>query len=110
MAAYAAKLQHPYTTAINGLDAFEAYSKAPADYSCVLTDISMPVMDGLESTRLIREFDRTHRRRPVAVIALTGLSGDEVRQDALASGVDLFLTRPLTLHGLEEALKTMGLR
>lgn len=110
MAAYLAKLQHPFATAINGLEALELYTRAPADYSCLLTDVSMPVMDGLESTRRIRAFELKQGHDPVVVIALTGLSGAEVRQDACASGVDLFLTRPLPLRGLEEALVTTGLR
>jgi CheY-like chemotaxis protein len=110
MAAYLSKLKHPYTTAINGLEALEIYTSAPAAYSCLLTDVSMPVMDGLESTRRIREFELAHDHKPVVVIALTGLSGADVQQDACASGVDLFLTRPLPLRGLEAALVATGLR
>lgn len=109
MAAYLTKLKYTYTTAMNGLEALEIYTKSPGKYSCMLTDISMPVMDGLESTRQIREFENAGGHSPVAVIALTGLSGPEVRQNALASGVDLFLTRPLPLRGLREALATVGL-
>jgi CheY-like chemotaxis protein len=70
----------------------------------------MPVMDGLESTRRIREFERDQGLKPAVVIALTGLIGQDVRQDAFSSGVDLFLTRPLVLKGLEEALTSTGLR
>jgi CheY-like chemotaxis protein len=110
MAAYLTRLKHPYTTAINGLEALQIYTSAPDEYSCLLTDISMPVMDGLESTRRIREFELERGRKPVVVIALTGLVGSEVQQDACASGVDLFLTRPLALRGLEEALGVTGLR
>lgn len=70
----------------------------------------MPIMDGLESTRRIREFERANQLRPSIVIALTGLSGADVQQDAFASGVDLFLTRPVVLKGLVDALKVTGLR
>lgn len=68
----------------------------------------MPVMDGLECTRRIREFERSHKLDPVTVIALTGLSGEDVQHDAFASGVDLFLTRPLVCKGLEKALEVTG--
>ncbi|KAK6068983.1 sensor histidine kinase response [Seiridium cupressi] len=104
MAAYLTKLKHPYAMATNGLEALEMYTKGPAEYSCMLTDISMPVMDGLESTRRIREYELAGGHKPIVVIALTGLSGAEVERNALASGVDLFLTRPLALKGLEKAL------
>ncbi|KAH8203720.1 hypothetical protein TruAng_002133 [Truncatella angustata] len=109
MAAYLTKLKYTFTTAINGLEALQIYTGNPGKYSCLLTDISMPVMDGLESTRRVREFELSGGHKPMVVIALTGLSDPEVRQDALASGVDLFLTRPLALRGLKEALATTGL-
>jgi len=68
----------------------------------------MPIMDGLESTRRIREYERACQLPPVVVIALTGLSGDEIQQDAFVSGVDLFLTRPLIFKGLVKALESTG--
>ena len=109
MAAYLTKLKYTSVSATNGLEALNLYKEDPSKYSCVLTDISMPVMDGLESTRRIREFELSSSRKSVVVIALTGLDRAGVQQDALASGVDLFLTRPLTIGGLEKALLAMGL-
>jgi CheY-like chemotaxis protein len=108
------RLQYNYTTAENGLEALQLYASEPSRYSCVLTDISMPVMDGLELTRRIRELDRASGRShdpwgPVPVIALTGLGGALVEQDAMASGVDLFLTRPLMFTGLRDASIAVGL-
>jgi len=68
----------------------------------------MPVMTGLESTRHIRAFERKKKVEPVTIITLTGLSGPEIEHDAYVSGVDLFLTRPLKLQGLVDALKMTG--
>ena len=39
---------------------------------------------------------------------MTGLSGDEIQQNAFVSGVDLFLTRPVKLAGLKGALEATG--
>ncbi|KAK0751241.1 hypothetical protein B0T18DRAFT_485887 [Schizothecium vesticola] len=108
LAACMSKLNHPHRSAINGQEAFEMYIKSPADYRCILTDISMPVMTGLESTRRIRAFERKNKVEPVTIITLTGLSGPEIEHDAHVSGVDLFLTRPLTLQGLVDAFKMTG--
>ncbi|KAK4208397.1 hypothetical protein QBC37DRAFT_476060 [Rhypophila decipiens] len=108
LTAYMTKLKHPFVPALNGLEAMEIYTSSPEKFRCIVTDISMPVMDGLESTRRIREFERVKKLKPVTVIALTGLSGDEIQQDAFVSGVDLFLTRPLVFKGLEKALEMTG--
>ncbi|KAK3375744.1 hsp90-like protein, partial [Lasiosphaeria ovina] len=105
LTAYMEKLKQPHTTAVNGLEAMETFTKSPSEYSCILTDISMPIMDGLESTRRIREFERTNKLKPTVVIALTGLSGSDIQQDAFVSGVDMFLTRPLVLKTLVKALE-----
>lgn len=69
----------------------------------------MPVMDGLESARRIRHFERVNRLKQTPIIALTGLAGVNVQEDAKASGVDMFLTRPVTLKRLTEALGAFGL-
>ncbi|KAK3332394.1 hsp90-like protein [Cercophora scortea] len=108
--AYMTKLKYPHTTAMNGREAVEIYTKSPGEYRCILTDISMPIMDGLEATRRIREFERANHLKPVVVIALTGLSGADIQQDAFVSGVDLFLTRPLIFRGLVKALETTGVK
>ncbi|KAJ0122085.1 hypothetical protein J7T55_002597 [Diaporthe amygdali] len=109
LSAYMKKLKRPYVTAINGLESSEMYAHCPSDYCCILTDISMPIMDGLESARRIRQHERANRLEQTPIIALTGLAGAGIQQDAVASGVDMFLTRPVTLKRLVEALESVGL-
>lgn len=70
----------------------------------------MPVMDGLESSRRAREFERAGQLPPCKIIAVTGLSGADVEQDAFASGIDVFLTRPVTLKTVVDTLVGLGLR
>ncbi|KAH8904879.1 hypothetical protein BR93DRAFT_865392, partial [Coniochaeta sp. PMI_546] len=110
LAAYMKKIEQPHSMAENGLEALEKYKASPSEYTCILTvDISMPVMDGLESSRRAREFERARQLRPCKIIALTGLSGSDVQQDAFASGVDVFLTRPVTLKSVVDTLEALGL-
>lgn len=104
------KLNRRHVTAVNGLESSTMYAKSPSDYCCILTDISMPMMDGLESARRIRQFERANRLKQTPIIALTGLAGVGVQEDAVASGVDMFLTRPVTLKRLMEALEAVGLQ
>ncbi|KAK8088511.1 hypothetical protein PG997_003472 [Apiospora hydei] len=102
------KLKKPYATANNGLEALEKYMASPGDYRCVLMDISMPIMDGLESTRRIREFEHTKAQRPATVIALTGLASEDVQREAYASGIDVFMTKPVRLKTLEDTISNIG--
>lgn len=68
----------------------------------------MPVMDGLESTREIRLFEKTQREspafKPATIIALSGLGSASVRQEAFNSGLDLFLSKPVRFQELTTQL------
>jgi CheY-like chemotaxis protein len=73
----------------------------------LFADISMPVMDGLESTRAIRTFEREQKMKPANIVILTGLVSDSVREEAIISGASVFLTKPVRLKELGEILKKM---
>lgn len=67
----------------------------------------MPLMDGLESTRKIRQLERAKSIKPATVIALTGLGSATIQREAIASGMDLFLTKPVDLKSLRRTLGGM---
>ncbi|KAJ2898985.1 hypothetical protein MKZ38_003554 [Zalerion maritima] len=104
LTAFMNKLGLPFVTATNGRETLDIYEANPTGFRCVLTDISMPVMDGLESTQRLRRMERERSLKSVPVIALTGLSGEGVERDAYASGVDLVLTKPVGMEKLARAL------
>ncbi|KAL6918412.1 hypothetical protein FSST1_009907 [Fusarium sambucinum] len=103
------KLKQPYETATNGEEAVIAYKANPGNFSCVLMDISMPVMDGLEATRQIRAFERYSNIPPTLVLVITGLGSQSTRDEATRSGVDFFITKPAKLKELKEVLHKHGL-
>jgi len=78
----------------NGQEAIEAANKK--DYGLILMDMQMPVMDGLEATRIIRS---TVVKQPV-IIALTAntMPGDE--QDCLNAGMNDYIAKPIKLEDL----------
>lgn len=69
----------------------------------------MPVMDGLESARLIRAHERQQGLPPALIIALTGLASAKTQQEAYASGIDLFLSKPVPLKELGGVLEARGI-
>lgn len=68
----------------------------------------MPIMDGIQSTRHIRHYERENSLTPVALIALTGAANPTTRQEAFASGVDLYLTKPIAMKSLKSMLEDLG--
>ncbi len=74
-------------------------------YAIVLMDVSMPVMDGLAATRVIRDFEASGGRAPPPIIAVTAHAMTEERRDFLSRGVDAGLTKPVDKAELLEAVQ-----
>ncbi|CEJ62721.1 hypothetical protein PMG11_11212 [Penicillium brasilianum] len=95
-------------SAENGCLAIEAVKKQDDDnYDIIFMDISMPEMDGFEAARAIRalEKDRSPGSAPAIIIALTGLSSPEDECKAFESGIDMFLTKPVSFKNVGKLLK-----
>ena len=75
----------------NGLEALVAVSTRP--YDLVFMDISMPEMDGMESTQLIRQLSGQKSKIPIIALTAHALSGD--RERFLAAGMNDYLTKPI---------------
>jgi len=108
LAAFMKKNHYQYQAVEDGAMAFEVYKDNPEACGIVFMDISMPVMDGLTSTRLIRSYEKLHKLKPATIILLTGLASASVQQEANASGADLFLTKPVRLKDLGKILTDLG--
>ncbi|KIL91609.1 hypothetical protein FAVG1_05226 [Fusarium avenaceum] len=109
LCAYMKKLKSKYATASDGLEAVERFQENPDLFSCILMDISMPRMDGIEATKQIRAFEKKEEREPVLILALTGLASASAQQDAYASGVDVFMSKPVKLKELSTILREWSL-
>ncbi|KAJ5639609.1 uncharacterized protein N7484_007471 [Penicillium longicatenatum] len=89
----------------NGKLAVEAVEQAQHGFDIIFMDMSMPVMNGFEATRAIRAMEREDDGRgPAVIIALTGLSSSRDESEALASGVDMFLTKPVSFKEVSRLL------
>ncbi|KAJ9602373.1 hypothetical protein H2200_013228 [Cladophialophora chaetospira] len=107
LVAFMRKASLPYETAKDGLQALEAYKKAAAGhiFRHILMDISMPVMDGITSTREIRRFEKKEGLQPANIIALTGQASEATRDELFKAGGDKFLTKPIKFKELMKLLK-----
>ncbi len=84
----------PDLAVVEAADGLEALRKLapPASFDIILTDINMPVLDGLKLVHRVRT-DPLLERIPIVII--TTDSGEEDRRRALALGADAYITKPI---------------
>ena len=89
----------------NGAEAVEHAKKERFD--CVLMDVQMPVMDGLEATALIREFEKTDGSH-IPIIAMTAHAIKGEQQQFLSMGMDDYVTKPFDANDLYDKIETLA--
>lgn len=89
----------------NGKKAVEMLAASkPGDYRLVLMDIQMPVMDGYEATRAIRELEDKELSQ-IPIVAMTANAFDEDRKKAFEAGMNSHIAKPVDVEILFETLK-----
>ena len=84
----------------NGKMAVEMFEKSTAGiYAAILMDVRMPVMDGLEATKVIRALEREDAKR-IPIIALTANTFDEDVQRSLKAGMNAHASKPIEMDTL----------
>jgi CheY-like chemotaxis protein len=91
-------------TATNGLEAFNKYSMYPEKYDVIFMDVQMPVMDGVEATQEIIEFEKEEGLPHTPIIAVTAnaLKGD--RERFIGAGMDDYITKPIEQNELQRVV------
>lgn len=93
-----------FEQASNGQEALDMYIEASYKFDVILMDMSMPVMDGMSATRAIRKHERDNNLPRCSIIALTGLASSSAKLEAWSSGIDHFMTKPISFKVLGELL------
>ena len=91
----------------NGVLAVDLLTRSHFDV--ILMDCEMPEMDGFEATRRIRLLEKNQSRDKTTIIALTAHALQEHREAVFAAGMNYYLSKPVTLDALYDALETAGL-
>ncbi len=97
--------EHGFTVdlAENGLEALEMYSQN--DYNIILMDIQMPKMDGVETTRHIRNKEVFFKHTPIVALTAFALSGD--RERFLSAGMDEYISKPIVMDELFKIINSV---
>jgi CheY-like chemotaxis protein len=91
----------------NGQIAVDLYAEhEPGYYAAILMDMRMPVMDGLEATRIIRSMEKEDAKT-IPIIALTANAFDEDVQQSLQAGLNAHLSKPVEPKALYETLEKL---
>lgn len=96
------KMGHLVSVANNGMEGYLTYQKEEIDL--ILMDIQMPVMDGIEATRSIRNWEKDQGFNPVYIIAVTANVTRQDKENAFGAGMNDFTTKPINKERLQEAI------
>ena len=95
------KLNLKHKTAYNGKEAVEIYQKE--DFDLILMDENMPIMNGIEATKKIRELEKeTNKHIPIIAVTANALTGDKER--FLEAGFDDYIPKPVDIKLLKEVM------
>ena len=93
--------------ASNGIEAIECCARQP--YDVVLMDVQMPEMDGLEATRrIVARWPSPSERPRIVAMTANAMQGD--REECLAAGMDDYVTKPIRVDALVQALQAAALQ
>ena len=91
----------------NGEEILKTFEKsAPGDYDMILMDVQMPVMNGYEATKAIRQSSH-ELAKTIPVIAMTANAFSEDIQHSLAAGMNAHISKPVEMEVLKKTIKSI---
>ncbi|KIL88008.1 hypothetical protein FAVG1_08890 [Fusarium avenaceum] len=99
------KLGLKYQIAWNGQEALDMYKAHPERCKMILMDTSMPIMDGLHATPLIRRYEIENGLQPAVIVALVASDMESEKQRLVEKfGMSTTLRKPFKMEALKEVL------
>lgn len=93
---------YQFRVADNGAKAVELFKNN--EYSLILMDLQMPIMSGLDATKMIRHYEDATTQPPIPIIALTANNTAAYRVQCMACGMSDFITKPYSADELAEKI------
>jgi len=100
------KLGHKTSVVSDGYNAIDLL--ATMDFDVILMDIQMPLLDGLETTRIIRSAKNSAKTKNVPIIALTAYAMAGDKEKCIEAGMDYYLSKPVDVKALAKILKALN--
>jgi CheY-like chemotaxis protein len=97
------RLGHKTSIASNGLEAFNLIKQNK--YDLVFMDIQMPVMDGIQATKFIRDWEQQNNLPKTTIIAITAHSMDGDKEHFLETGMNDYISKPIDKNLLEQMIQ-----
>ena len=98
------KLGINVTLTTDGVKAVKVATQSEPSFDLIVMDCDMPNLDGHGATQKIRLNEQKQQREPAVIIALSAYTGEEARIKALNSGMNNYLTKPVSIKDLEGLL------
>lgn len=95
---------HQVSLASQGAEALSIWQRNPERYDAIVTDCTMPEMDGYELARQIRHTEQLTGQPPIPIFGLTAMSGEESAARCIEAGMNEYLEKPLTAEKLQTLL------
>jgi len=91
--------------ALNGKEAVEQFFVYSLELVGAFMDIEMPIMNGYESTKFIREKEKELHMLPIPIIGLSGNAREEQKQQALSAGMNDYVTKPISEEVIAQKIR-----
>ncbi|MDQ1266198.1 MAG: hypothetical protein QG635_1350, partial [Bacteroidota bacterium] len=102
---YLRKLKFSVGIVKNGIDAVDKFKSV--DYDIIIMDLGLPLMNGIEATKAIRELE-TETGSHIPIIALTAHAYELDKSNCLKAGMDDYLAKPLDVKLLNEKIMKLA--
>ena len=96
------RLNFDIDVAENGQEALNKFLHVK--YDIIFMDCMMPIMDGFEATKRIREIEKKNESEPILIVALTANANEEDKQKCYDSGMNDFISKPIKKEIIKEVV------